>query len=113
MYKIIVAILSICILGGCATKSPTQAIVDSGVAQIERSQVIIKKTETLAQCQEKANDSLLTAKENLVNAGETCRVQISNLESELTHWKTYFTLLVLGIGTAIYFLIINKLRKTI
>lgn len=113
MYKIIIAILSVFILTGCATKSPTQAIVNSGIEQIERSEKIIKKTETLAQCKEQAENSLLTAKANLVNAGETCESQISKLESDLVRWKTYFWLIIAGIGATIYLIIVGKLRKGI
>lgn len=113
MYKIIVAILSVFILAGCGAKSPTQSIVDSGIAQIERSQAIIKNTETLVQCKENADNSLQTAKESLVAAGESCKAEVSNLESDLIRWKSYFGFLVFGIGFAIYFLIIKKLRKGI
>lgn len=113
MYKVIIAILSVFILSGCGAKSPTQSIVDSGVAQIERSQAIIKNTETLAQCKENADSSLQAAKETLVNAGESCKSKVSNLELDLVRWKTYFSLLVLGIGVIIYLLIIRKLKKEI
>ena len=101
------------VLSGCGAKSPTQAIVDSGVAQIERNQAIIKNTETLTQCKENADSSLQTAKETLINAGESCKTEISNLESNLIRWKSYFWLLVFGIGTAIYLLIVKKLGKGI
>ncbi len=101
------------ILAGCGAKSPTQSIVDSGVAQIERSQAIIKNTETLVQCKENADNSLQTAKESLVAAGESCKAEVSKLESDLIRWKSYFCLLVAGIGVSIYFLIIKKLRKGI
>ena len=113
MYKFIIAILSVFILTGCATKSPTQAIVNSGVEQIERAERIVKNAETLKQCQEKAADSLLTAKSNLINAGESCAAQISKIESDLIQWKTYFWLLITGIGATIYLVIIKKLRKGI
>lgn len=113
MYKIIVAILSVFILAGCGAKSPTQSIVDSGIAQIERSQAIIKNTETLAQCKENADNSLQTAKESLVAAGESCKAEVSKLESDLIRWKGYFGVLVFGIGITIYFLIIKKLHKGI
>lgn len=113
MYKIIVAILSIFILAGCGAKSPTQSIVDSGIAQIERSQAIIKNTETLVQCKENADNSLQTAKESLVAAGESCKAEVSNLESDLIRWKSYFGFLVFGIGATIYLLIIRKLGKGI
>lgn len=113
MYKIIVAILSVFILAGCGAKSPTQSIVDSGIAQIERSQAIIKNTETLVQCKENADSSLQTAKESLVVAGESCKAEVSKLESDLIRWKSYFGFLVFGIGITIYFLIIKKLRKGI
>lgn len=113
MYKVIIAILSVFILSGCGAKSPTQSIVDSGVAQIERSQAIIKNTETLAQCKENADSSLKTAKETLVNAGESCKSEVSNLESDLVRWKTYFGLLIFGIGIILYLLIIKKLKKEI
>lgn len=113
MYKIIIAILSVFILTGCGAKSPTQSIVDSGIAQIERSQAIIKNTETLTQCKENADNSLQTAKESLAAAGESCESEVSKLESDLIHWKSYFWLLVAGIGVSVYFLIIKKLRKGI
>lgn len=113
MYKVIIAILSVFILSGCGAKSPTQAIVESGVAQIERSQTIIKNTETLAQCKENADNSLLSVKETLLNAGKSCKSEISKLESDLIHWKSYFWLLVFGIGATIYLLIIKKLGKGI
>lgn len=113
MYKFIVMILSVFILAGCGAKSPTQSIVDSGIAQIERSQAIIKNTETLVQCKENADNSLQTAKESLVATGESCKAEMSNLKTDLVRWKTYFWLLVFGIGAIIYFGIINKLRKGI
>lgn len=113
MYKIIIAFLSVFILTGCTTKSPTQAIVDSGVQQIERSKAIIKNTETLEQCKANAENSLTTAQETLVNAGQSCESEVSKLESDLIRWKSYFCLLVAGIGVSIYFLIIKKLRKGI
>ncbi len=113
MYKMIIAILSVFILAGCGAKSPTQSIVDSGVAQIERSQAIIKNTETLVQCKENADNSLQTAKESLVAAGESCKAEVSNLENDLIRWKSYFGVLVFVIGAIIYFGIINKLKKGI
>lgn len=113
MYKIIIAILSVFILTGCTTKSPTQAIVDSGVQQIERSKAIIKNTETLEQCKANADNSLSTAQEVLVNAGQSCKSEVSKLESDLLRWKGYFGFLVFGIGLVIYFLVIKKLRKGI
>ena len=113
MYKIIIAFLSVFILAGCGAKSPTQSVVDSGIAQIERSQAIIKNTETLVQCKENADNSLQTAKESLVAAGESCKAEVSNLESDLIRWKGYFGFLIFGICLAIYFLIIKKLRKGI
>jgi hypothetical protein len=114
MYKILITFLSVLFLTGCAAKSPTQQIIDTGVAQIERAQKIIKNTETLAQCKETANDSLLSAKETLTNAGESCKSEVSNIESDLIRWKSYFWLLVFGVGAVIYVLIIKKIfKKTI
>ena len=113
MYKIIITILSVFILAGCGAKSPTQSIVDSGVAQIERSQAIIKNTETLAQCKENADSSLQAAKETLVNAGESCKSEVSNLESDLVRWKTYFGLLVFGIGVFLYLILVRRLSKNV
>ena len=104
-------ILSVFVLSGCASKSPTQSIVDSGVAQIERSQQIIKNTETLAQCKENADNSLQSAKESLISAGESCKAEISKLESDLFRWQGYFGLLVFIVGATIYILIIKKLEK--
>lgn len=113
MYKIIVAFLSVFILAGCGAKSPTQSIVESGVAQIERSQAIIKNTETLAQCKENADSSLQTAKESLVVAGESCKAEMSNLKADLIRWKSYFGILVLAIIIILYFTILKKLKKGI
>lgn len=113
MYKIIVAILSVFILTGCTTKSPTQAIVDSGVQQIERSKAIIKNTETLEQCKANADNSLQTAKESLVAAGESCKAEVSKLESDLIRWKSYFGFLVFGIGIFLYLYLVRRLSKNV
>lgn len=113
MYKIIVAILSVFILAGCGAKSPTQSIVDSGIAQIERSQAIIKNTETLVQCKENADNSLQTAKESLVAAGESCKAEVSKLESDLIRWKGYFGVLVFGIGIFLYLYLVRRLSKNV
>lgn len=110
MYKVLPILL---LLTACAAKSPTQAIVDSGVQQIERAQQIIKHSETLAQCQEKAEDSLMSAKATLVNAGESCKSETSRLEADLLRWKGYFWLLIVGIGVFVYFGLIRKLKKGI
>ena len=106
-------ILSVFVLSGCGTKTPTQSIIDSGIQQIERAEQIIKNTETLAQCKENAINSLQTGKESLISAAESCKAEISNLKADLVRWKTYFWLLIFGIGAIIYFGIINKLRKGI
>ena len=115
MYKIRFTILLIftLLLSGCTTKSPTQNIVNAGVAQIERAEQIIKNTETLGQCQEKADDSLKTAKETLINAGKSCESETSKLEADLLRWKGYFWVLVFGIGIALYFLLIRRLSKNV
>ena len=112
MYKIIV-FLAILFIAGCGAKSPTQDIINAGVEQIERAEQIIKNTETLEQCKTKANDSLLSAKTDLVNAGKMCKSEISKLESDLLRWKEYFWLLIFGIGATIYVVIIKKLGKGI
>lgn len=113
MYKIIIAILSVFILTGCTTKSPTQAIVDSGVQQIERSKAIIKNTETLEQCKANAENSLSTAQEVLVNAGQSCESEVSKLESDLLRWKGYFGVLVFGIGIFLYLYLVRRLSKNV
>ncbi|MBR0212282.1 MAG: hypothetical protein IKV10_04225 [Alphaproteobacteria bacterium] len=113
MYKFIVMILSVFILAGCGAKSPTQSIVESGVAQIERSQAIIKNTETLAQCKDNADSSLQTAKESLINAGESCKTEVSNLENDLIRWKSYFGILVFGIGVLVYLYLVRRLSKNV
>ena len=110
MYKILPVLF---LLTACAAKSPTQTIVDAGVQQIERAQVIVKNTETLEQCKEKADDSLLSAKAALINAGESCESETTKLESDLIRWKGYFWMLVVGIGIAIYFGLIRRFRKGI
>lgn len=98
MKKILTMIGVAFILASCGIKSTTQSIVDNGVERIERAERIIKTTETLAQCKAAAADALLSAKVDILNAGESCKIEISNLESDLVRWKSYFWLLITVIG---------------
>ena len=113
MKKILILIVAIFTLAGCGGKSTTQSIVDAGVERIERAQVAIKNTSTVEQCQATANDALLSAKVDMLNAGESCAAEISTLKSDVVRWKSYFWLLIFGIGVAIYLFVVRRLGKSV
>lgn len=111
MKKILFAFLSVLILSGCGGKTTTESIVEASVERIERAEQIIQSTETVEQCKVAANDALLSAKVDILNAAESCSAEIHNLKSDLIRWKGYFWLLVAGIGVAIYLFIVRGLGK--
>lgn len=113
MKKILIIIVAVFALAGCGGKSTTESIVDAGVERIERAEQAVKNTQTLEQCQATASDALLSAKVDMLNAGESCKAEISNLESALIRWKGCFWLLVVGVGAAIYIFIIRRLGKSV
>lgn len=96
-------------LGACNTKSPTQSIVNAGTERIERAETAVKKTETLAQCKATAQDALISAKSDLLNAGESAKAETDQLESDIAGWKIKFFGLLAIIGIAATLWIKKKL----
>lgn len=113
MKKILILIIAIFALAGCAGKSTTESLVDAGIERIERAETAIKQTETIEQCKVAANDALLSAKVDLLNTGEACKAEVKKIESDLIRWKGYFWLLLTGIGVMVYVMIIRRLGKDV